>query len=532
MATYTWTQVFTDTFVRANTVVGAAGTTTGLGNNWVDFGGSAWSIATNTASSPSLGFNGHQAIRPLSETPQTNPNQRIVFRFVATASGMWVGALRIQTNGDYYYIGVDNNLALNMYTIVNGGASNVGAATLTGIVYTVGSTYEIDASTTGDGTTNTTITVVVRNITAATTSQIVTSSPDTKSQLIFGGAVGLAVNGNAVAYTLFTSYTGVLVGTLTPGGIKPVTTAGTITLNGQSGQGGTAPYAYQWYKTTSADAQIVAGNLVTGATGLVLVDSTATPGTRYAYALTTVDSAATPATVKALSWSAAPSTVTNWLGIGDSIMLGINTSVVSEAQAFVNQLNAMLWPQKHTIINRGVQGVATGDWLQAAGANLLVPAVAAAIAGGVTSVMILLGTNDARQGITPATYLSNMNAIIAYIKAQIAGVKIYVNVPPFVDALRAGTPFTVAGLVVQDSYVAQIQALAATNVYVCDQTAQSFFSQHDLDMLADGVHPNDTGASVLGGLWAKGVIIASQQGYGMAVATPLPTAGSRLFRRF
>lgn len=530
MAVYTWTQVFTDNFTRANTTVGAAGTTTGLGNNWTDFGGSVWSITANAASAPSTGFAGHEAVRPLSETPQTNPNQRIVYRFVATASGMWVGALRIQTTGDYYYIGLDNNLALNMYTVVNGNASNVGGFTMTGIAYTVGSTYEVDVSATGDGTTNTTLTAVVRNITAATTSQTVTSTPDTKAQLIFGGAVGLSVNGNSVAFTLFTSYTGVLVGALTPGGIKPVTTAGVITLNGQSGQGGTGPYAYQWYRTTTADAQTIAGNLVTGATGLVLTDSTATPGTRYAYAFTTVDSAATPATVKALSWSAAPSTVTNWLAIGDSITLGIQTSVVSEAQAFVNQLNALLWPQKHTIINRGVQGIATADWLQAAGANLLVPAVAAAVAGGVTNVLIMLGTNDARNSVTAATYLSNMNSIIAYIKTQIAGVKVYVNVPPFVDPLRAGAPFTVAGLVFQDSYVAQIQSLASSTVFVGDQTGQSFFAQHDLDMLADGVHPNDTGTPVLGGLWAKGYIVGSQQGYGST--STAQASGTRFIRRF
>ena len=315
--------------------------------------------------------------------------------------------------------------------------------------------------------------------------------------------------------------------------IQVTTGAGTITLTSQAGAGGTAPYSYQWYRSAAADVQTIAGNLVAGATGFSLTDTSATPGTRYSYAFVTTDSAGTPATIKVLAWTAAPSTVTNWLAIGDSITLGINTSVVTEPQAFVNQLNALLWPQKHTIINRGVQGMATADWLQNAGINLLVPAVAAGVSAGVTNVLLMLGTNDSRNGITPASFVANMNSIIAYIKTQIAGVKVYVNVPPFVDPVRAGAPFTVPGLTIQDSYVAQIQSLAGANVFVGDQTGQSFFAHHDADMLSDGVHPNDTGASVLGGLWAKGFIVASQQGYGSAggvVANVI--VGTKFIRRF
>lgn len=529
MATYNWTQAVTDTFTRANTTAGAAGTTTGLGNNWIDFGGNVWSIVSNTASAVSQGFQGHEAVRPLSETPLTNANQRIVFRFVATATGSWIGALRIQTNGDYYYVAVDPNLTLSMFAIIGSGVNTVGQTTLTGITYVVGNTYEVDVSATGDGATSTTLTAVVRNITAATTSQTFTPAADARATLANGGAVGLAVNNNAAAFTLFTSYIGMLVGPLTASGIRITTSAATITLNAQTAQGGTSPYSYQWYRSTAADVQTIAGNLVASATSITLVDTTASPGTRYSYALTATDSAATPATVKTLVWSAAPSTVTNWLAIGDSITFGDNTTIVSEAQAFVNQINALLWPQKHTMLNKGQTGSATPDWLQGSPSNYLVPATAAAVAAGVTNVLIMLGTNDGRQGVTAATYLSNMSAIIAYIKTQIAGVKVYVNVAPFENPIRKGAPFTVAGLAAQDSYVAQIQSLASSTVFVGDQTAQSFFAQRDADMLFDGVHPNDIGAPVLGGLWAKAFIVASQQGYGTTSAAP---SVSRFIRRF
>lgn len=59
---------------------------------------------------------------------------------------------------------------------------------------------------------------------------------------------------------------------------------------------GTAPYTYQYYRSTASGFTPGGDNIITGATALALSDSGLTPGTTYYYKVVATDSAGTPAT--------------------------------------------------------------------------------------------------------------------------------------------------------------------------------------------------------------------------------------------
>src|SRR6185503_20795903 len=84
-------------------------------------------------------------------------------------------------------------------------------------------------------------------------------------------------------------------------------TAGTLTLGAVSqnsvaitsgvATGGTGPYTYQWYRSTTTGFSPGAGNLLTGATALALVDTTVVPNTPYFYKMVSTDTGNSNATV-------------------------------------------------------------------------------------------------------------------------------------------------------------------------------------------------------------------------------------------
>lgn len=68
-----------------------------------------------------------------------------------------------------------------------------------------------------------------------------------------------------------------------------------VSLSATATTGGTAPYTYQWYRSTTSGFSPGAGNLIAGATALTLTDSGLIPNTQYYYKLVTID--AVPNTV-------------------------------------------------------------------------------------------------------------------------------------------------------------------------------------------------------------------------------------------
>ncbi len=125
---------------------------------------------------------------------------------------------------------------------------------------------------------------------------------------IMSGATGLTLNDTGLSTA--TTYYYLLVATDTAGSIvwsnqssvttsSGVLTAGTSSSTGISStgctvtntgpSGGAPPYSYQWYRSITSDFTPGAGNIVTGATSLTLVDSGLASSTIYYYKMVTTD---------------------------------------------------------------------------------------------------------------------------------------------------------------------------------------------------------------------------------------------------
>jgi hypothetical protein len=79
----------------------------------------------------------------------------------------------------------------------------------------------------------------------------------------------------------------------------------TVALSASAPTGGTAPYTYQWSRSTTNG---VKGSALTGKTTLTCDDATASNGTAYYYTLTATDSAGSPASVDYTQVTATPGT--------------------------------------------------------------------------------------------------------------------------------------------------------------------------------------------------------------------------------
>jgi len=85
---------------------------------------------------------------------------------------------------------------------------------------------------------------------------------------------------------------------LTAGALSQVSVGSTTAvLLSAAATSGTAPYTYQWYRSTTTGFSPGAGNIIAGATSLSLSDSGLIPNTQYYYKVVATDSATpTPAT--------------------------------------------------------------------------------------------------------------------------------------------------------------------------------------------------------------------------------------------
>ena len=77
--------------------------------------------------------------------------------------------------------------------------------------------------------------------------------------------------------------------------VSPTTASVAVTV----ATGGTSPYAYQWYKSTTSGFSPGSGNIIAGATSLALADTGLIPGTTYYYKNVVTDSASPAATATA-----------------------------------------------------------------------------------------------------------------------------------------------------------------------------------------------------------------------------------------
>lgn len=70
----------------------------------------------------------------------------------------------------------------------------------------------------------------------------------------------------------------------------------TASLSSAAASGGTGPYTYQWYRSTTSGFTPGAGNIISGATSLTLSDSGLSAATTYYYKVVATDTGAGNAT--------------------------------------------------------------------------------------------------------------------------------------------------------------------------------------------------------------------------------------------
>lgn len=84
---------------------------------------------------------------------------------------------------------------------------------------------------------------------------------------------------------------------VTAGALSKVLVGSSVAnLSSAAATGGTGPYTYQWYRSTTSGFTPGASNLISGATGLTLADSGLIPNTTYYYVVIATDTGAGNAT--------------------------------------------------------------------------------------------------------------------------------------------------------------------------------------------------------------------------------------------
>ena len=97
---------------------------------------------------------------------------------------------------------------------------------------------------------------------------------------------------------------------ITAGVLSLVSVSGTTAqLSATAATGGTAPYTYAWYRSTSSGFSPGPGNIIAGASGLNLNDSGLIPNTPYFYKVIATDSLAATVTYSQLPVTTTPQTL-------------------------------------------------------------------------------------------------------------------------------------------------------------------------------------------------------------------------------
>lgn len=77
-------------------------------------------------------------------------------------------------------------------------------------------------------------------------------------------------------------------------------------LSSAAATGGTAPYTYQWYRSTTTGFSPGSGNIIAGATSLTLNDTGIIPNTKYFYKVVATDSGSVAGTSSQLAVTTSP----------------------------------------------------------------------------------------------------------------------------------------------------------------------------------------------------------------------------------
>ncbi len=179
--------------------------------------------------------------------------------------------------------------------------------------------------------------------------------------------------------------------------------------------------------------------------------------------------------------------------VGDSITQ--ITTYVSDLQAMLNQ--------NYTVANFGACGATVS--LSSVEPYLLENISKAAQAFQPNIVIILLGTNDARQDVYPYidTFVDDYKELISKFQALESNPKIYLVIPPpvFNNTIGISKSDLADGVIPRIRQVANETGLPLIDTYTPMLNHPDYF--------IDGVHPNDDGARVIGEIIFKEIFFTS-----------------------
>lgn len=507
----TWATIIDDNFNRANTSTGGAGTTTGVGNGWIDVFGGIWNILSNQlhAAASGTGINTGRLARPTSEDIS---DSRMIVDIAAgkITNAVWDVDLRWRNPGSSYVAYCSEQFGTATFNIAKFISTTNSPTTISGGTFAVDNTHAFSIEFYAFGISPTTLYAQLVDTTTSTVIATIGAGgtvTDNEATLQAAGTFNICASNSFGGSVALIDVTRIQT-------FGPVTSlgAGTVSLLGETdtqvqvqtsgGTGGTGPYTYQWYRGTVSTFTPGAGNILTGKTSAICTDTTVVAKTLYWYKVIVTDAVAATATSAAIAAMTSQASQV-WGYVGDSITAGLGGGHPDLQE--VSLLQVAGGGRSIVSVNAAVSGSMTADWLP--GQSDYTAAVTLFNANSVTIINLMLGTNDSRvaDSVTPTTYGSNMAAICAGFLVDVPTcTRIYVNYSPYVNILVSGGEWTDASLALLQQYQPKIDALDnKSTIRVADKYAFQFFADN-VAQLVDGIHPNGAGGVSLGTLWAFG----------------------------
>ena len=509
--TYTPIRSF-DYATYSNTSAVSAGGTIGGG---VDRAGGIYSIASNvlTVSNNTNSFYGTEWLTPTTDN-YLNEKLTVIIPGASTEGSEQREIVRYQSDGSYIMVSHDGSQFTVSYMSPAGSRTDVGYLG-TGTETNTNNVNRTQVDVYAEGSNPTKVFVVATDSITGTVFTNNSTSPVLFTTASYPSVQNAGRQGVGFGYYSGTVYKWSKIQTFASGAALPVGVISrtefdntAIGLSTTAPTGGTPPYFYQWYRSTTPHFTPTSATLLTGQTATTLTDSTAVPGTMYFYQCSYSDSATIPNSgIAAVDFPAqlwqAPITV-GW--IGDSIET-ITDSLEVPAWTFPQYTAHMLsqWNglRKVTTLNYGLPGSGTNDWTLGNADNDYATAKAAFVAGHANIVVIQLGTNDSfspPRGYTAAQYTANLSPIVANLVS--AGFKVAIGYPPYSpydSALGSG------GTARLQAYQSAIDALVDNiHVFPAQKDAFNWFAATPSE-LTDGIHPTGLGVDSYALFYAKGI---------------------------
>jgi hypothetical protein len=324
---------------------------------------------------------------------------------------------------------------------------------------------------------------------------------DEAGSLPFSGSIGGVAFGNGSGLTgaqAASIYTAGNAAALTAGAASFASaTATSISMTSNAATGGTAPYTYQWYRSTVPGFTPGAGNILSGQTSLSLTDSASiVRDQHYYYCVVATDAVAATATSNFGFGQTGGVLSTGWLG--DSVTEGYLGGGITPGGVAADILarTGELYEVTSTI--QAVGGSSAQDWANDTG-GILTTARAAFASANVSIIGILLGIGDIYNGRTAVQFAADMATLTGILTGD--GYTLIVSHPIW---WANGTPSQIADL--ETGFLPAINALAnGTTIHLGDTLAWGWFAEHTNE-LQDGAHPTTPdGYTHLGQMWARAV---------------------------